>query len=271
MENKPQKSVYDRLDSIETSQSITQAQNQQIIDLLNNLSKQQTDNQNVVVNNQPQQQVSNQQILRDFVKSSKKIHVWFGTHAEFNKAKIIFNILVIALIGVGVISTILTSIAFKLYSTFTLFENIWLVFACILLSYSFKLKKRMVDSDLMYHSNTIFIRDQDGTWRDTNQEKKRFRWFRRISYIAVIANIISIWIFSSGAIAAFATIFELMFAGLTIGIFFATANMYCMYGTFILFVGKNLLTGQEVTLIFDVFGKKLAPYDEYKEKMKDYL
>ena len=119
MENKPQKSVYDRLDSIETSQSITQAQNQQIINMLNNLSKQQPVNQNVVLNNQPQQQVSNQQILRDFVKSSKKIHVWFGTQTEFNRAKTLFNILVIALIVVGVISTILTSIAFKFYSTFT--------------------------------------------------------------------------------------------------------------------------------------------------------
>ena len=270
MENKPQKSVYDRLDSIEATQSATQAQNQQIIDLLNNLSKQQPA-QNVVVRPQPQQQVSDQQMLKNFVKSSRKEHVWWGPISEFNKSKKIFSILVVSLIIVGVISTILTSIAFKMYSTFTLFENIWLIFACILLSYSFKLKKRMVDTDLRDHSNTIFIRDADGTWRDTNQEKKRFRWFRRISYIAVIGNIIVIWIQSKGGIAVSATIFELIFAGLTVGIFFATFYMYCMYGTFILFVGKKDTTGQEVTLIFDVRRKKLAPFEEYKEKMKDYL
>ena len=37
MENKPQ-NVFDRLDSIEASQSVTQAQNEQILDLLNKLS-----------------------------------------------------------------------------------------------------------------------------------------------------------------------------------------------------------------------------------------
>ena len=135
MENKPQKSLFDRLDSIEATQSVTQEQNQQIIELLNNLSKQQP-TQNVVVRPQPQQQVSNQQLLKNFVKSSRKEHVWFGSIFEFNNAKTIFHFLVVSLIIIGVISTILTSIAFKMYSPFTLLENIWLIFACILLSYS---------------------------------------------------------------------------------------------------------------------------------------
>lgn len=38
MENKPQ-NVFDRLDSIETSQSVTQAQNEQILDLLNKIGR----------------------------------------------------------------------------------------------------------------------------------------------------------------------------------------------------------------------------------------
>ena len=138
-------------------------------------------------------------------------------------------------------------------------------------SHSVNAKKRMLDSDLRNHSNTVFVQDADGTWRDTNKEKKRFRWFRRISYISVICNIIVILSESKGAIAITATIFELAFAGITIGIFFAYINLFCMYGNFILFTGRNATNTETVTLIFDVKGKKLAPYEEYKEKMKDYL
>lgn len=267
MENKPQ-NVFDRLDSIEASQSATQVQNKQILDLLNKLSSQSV-KQNVEVS--PQPQVSNQVLLREFVKKSKKEHVWFGSINEFNKSKMIVNVLCIALIIVGVLSTIFTSIAFKMYSTFSWFENIWLIFACVLFSYSVNAKKRMSDTDLKDHSNSVFIQDADGTWRDTNKEKKRFRWFRRISYIAVVCNIIAIWDQSQGAIAITATLFELAFAGITIGIFFAHINLFCMYGSFILFTGRNASNTKTVTLVFDVMAKKLAPYEEYKEEMKEYL
>ena len=267
MENKPQ-NVFDRLDSIEASQSATQAQNEQIIDLLNKLSSQSI-KQNVEVKSQIQ--VSNKEFLKEFVRKSKKEHVWFGTINEFNKSKMIVNLLCIALIIFGVLSTIFTSIAFETYSTFTLFENIWLIFACIMFSHSVNAKKRMLDSDLRNHSNTIFVQDADGTWRDTNKEKKRFRWFRRISYLAVICNVIVIWYQSKGAIAITAIIFELAFAGITVGLFFAYINLFCMYGDFILFTGRNISNTETVTLIFDVMGNKLALYEEYKEKMEEYI
>lgn len=268
MENKPQ-NVFDRLDSIEASQSTTQAQNQQILDLLNKISNQQPTKQNADAILQPQ--VSDRQRLRNFVSSSQKEHVWFGTISEFNKSKVIVNVLCVALIIVGVLSTIFTSIALKLYSTFSFFENIWLIFACIMFSHSVHAKKRMLDIDLMAHTNTVFMQDADGTWRDTNKEKKRFRWFRRISYIAVVCNIIVIWGESKGGIAITATLFELAFAGITIGLVFAYANLFCMYGSFILFTGRNASNTETVTLIFDLIEKKLAPYEEYKEKMKEYL
>ena len=121
MENKPQ-NVFDRLDSIEASQSATQAQNEQILDLLNKLSNQQPVKRNVDV--RPRPQVSDQELLRNFVRTSKKEYVWFGPMNEFNKSKMIVNVLCITLIIVGVLSTIFTSIAFKMYSTFSLFENI---------------------------------------------------------------------------------------------------------------------------------------------------
>jgi hypothetical protein len=52
---------------------------------------------------------------------------------------------------------------------------------------------------------------------------------------------------------------------------FAYIDLFCMYNSFILYTGKNYSNGNYITLIFDVYGKKLATYEEYKEKMKDYL
>lgn len=283
MENKPQ-NVFDRLDSIETSQAVTQAQNEQIIDLLNKLSDQRPIKQNVEVKPhgreqhvkqnvevKPQAQVSNQDLLRNFIRRSKKEYVWFGTINEFNKSKTIVNILCVALIIVGILSTILTSVAFNLYTTYTFFENIWLIFACIMFSHSVYAKKRMLDFELREHSNTVFLKDDYGIWRDTNKEKKRFKWFRRISYIAVVCNIICIWSQFKGVIAITVTIFELAFAGITICMSFAYINLFCMYDNFILLTGRNASNTETVTLIFDIMGNKLAPYEEYKEKMKDVL
>ena len=248
-----ERSVFDRLDSIES--------------LLEDFVKQQP----VPHISDTKPQLSDQQILKNFIKSSKKEHLWFGSSTDFYKSKIIVYILSVSLIIVGIVSTILTSLAFKLYSTFSLFENIWLVFACIMFSYSIYAKKKMVDTDLRDHSCNIFMQDADGTWRDTNQEKKRFRWFRRISYVAVIANIIVIWTQSNGAIAIGATICELAFAGLSVGLYFAYINLFCMYGTFILFTGRNVTNTQNVTLVFDVIGKKLLHYEEFKNTMKDFI
>ena len=267
MENKPQ-NVFEKLDSIEETQSVTKAQSEEILKILKDIRNQQVVNQNYRIKHQPQE---TGQILKYFLKSSRKEHLWFGTTNDFNKYKKIIYILCIALIFVGIISTILTSIALNMYSTFTLFENIWLIFVCIMFSYAVKAKKRMTDTDLMEHSNRVFIQDADWTWRNTNKEKKKYRWFRRISYIAIVGNIICLWSESETAIAISATMFELAFAGLSIGLVFAYINLYCMYGNFILYTGKNASNTETVTLIFDVMGNKLAPYEEYKGKMKELL
>lgn len=269
MENKPN-NVFEKLDTLIV-------QNEEILDLLKNQKSNQTTStqSNVSENVLPKESVKNtsddKQIISTFIKNSKKEHVWFGPISDFNKSKLIVYVLAVSLIIVGVISTILTSIAFKMYSTFSLFENIWLVFAILMFTHSINAKKRIQDIDLMAHSNTIFNMNADGTWYDTNEEKKKYKWFRRISYIAVIANIIVIWVNSNGGLAVAATLFEIAFLGLTIGLYFAYTNLFCMYGNFIFFTGRNLSNTETVTLVFDSMQRKLTIYDELDNNMKKYL
>ena len=107
------RSVYERLDS----------QDQKLDSILEMLSEQQSpiNKQNIDV----KQQESGKQALATFIKKSKKEYLWVGSTKEFNKSKNLIIILSVIFLVISLISTILTSIAFKMYSTFSLFENIW--------------------------------------------------------------------------------------------------------------------------------------------------
>lgn len=209
-------------------------------------------------------------VLKNFIAKSEKKYNWFGTKAQFKKDKTILISIQVALILAGFLSTFISSICFNLYSTFTLFENIVLIQMIILLSYTIKAKKLFRDYDLAKHTSDIFEQDGDGIWRDTNREKKRYKWLRRISYVAVICNIICIWTMGSGVIRIFATIFELAFLGLTIASVFVRINLYCMYNT--LFIsGLNASGTERVTLVHDNIQNRLCTLEEYKELYSDFI
>ena len=229
--------------------------------------KSQINKQNIIVK---QQQENNRVILAQFIRKSKKDYLWFGTSYDFNKAKSLILFLSIIFFVVTIVSSALTSVAFNMYSLFSLFENIWSILTCFVLGYSLYSKKRMTDIDMKDHSIYEFVQDADGTWRYTNKQKNVFKIFRIISYISVVANIIIIWINSSGILAVFATIFELAYAGLTIGILIAEINLSCMYGNFILYTGKGA-DDKQVTIVFDVILKKIITYEEFESKFKQIL
>ena len=150
------RSVYERLNSIESNQSTAQVQNEEILKLLKSLSKDSEVNSNIV--NQSYRQISKQQLLKNFIKSSKKEYLWHGKREEFSKYKTIVSLLYFDLIIIGIISTIITSVTFKLYSTFSLLENIWLIFAFIMFLYAVKTKRVISDFSLKKYSDIIFIR-----------------------------------------------------------------------------------------------------------------
>lgn len=263
------RSVYERLNSIESNQSTAQVQNEEILKLLKSLSKDSEVNSNIV--NQSYRQISKQQLLKNFIKSSKNEYLWHGKREEFSKYKTIVSLLYFDLIIIGIISTIITSVTFKLYSTFSLLENIWLIFAFIMFLYAVKTKRVISDFSLKKYSDIIFIRDAYGIFEKTNKKKKKIRFFEIITCIAVIGNIISIWIQGDGEIAISAIIFELIFLCLIIVSFYSYKKLFSMYDCFILITGKNTLNTKTVKFIFDIKENKFAPYEEYKEKLKDYF
>ncbi|MDE6408508.1 MAG: hypothetical protein K2K50_07905 [Anaeroplasmataceae bacterium] len=204
--------------------------------------------------------------LERFIKTAKKEHFWLGSTAEFKKTKMRAKYFLYALFAAGVLSTIISSIAFKMYSTFTLVENIWLIFSVVLFSYLQHNQKKILDIDLANHDNTIYIKVSDGSWRSTGEEKKRFKWSRRLSHVAVLLNIVALWVISPGPLAAVATIFELLFLGLSIAANYFYSDFSDMYGAFIFFTNKLETDGKLKTLVFDGLHKKLMSFEEFNEQ-----
>jgi hypothetical protein len=65
----------------------------------------------------------------------------------------------------------------------------WLIGGIAIFIHTLRLKKKVSDKNLMKNSNYKFIMDADCTFRITNKEKKRYKWFRVLSYISVVLNI----------------------------------------------------------------------------------
>ena len=251
--------IDERLDGIEEGQ-------QKLFDALSRLEQERHGEQTKTDN-----QESDRQKLKNFIAKAEKKYNGFGTKEQFKKDKTILLSVQVALIVVGLLCTLVSSLCFKLYSTFTLFENIVMIQIIILLTYTLKSKKQYNDYDLATHTSDIFILDGDGIWRDSNKEKKRYKWLRRISYVAVIANIICIWTMGSGsALQVLATILEIAFLILTIASVFVRINLYCMYST--LFIsGLNASGTERVTLVHDSVQNKLCTLEDYKKIYSDFI
>lgn len=266
----PERSIFDRFDKLE-------AQNQEIIDLLKEINH----NKPVMAEapkktpfiEKPVQEpiVNSEQVIKNFLRRAAKEYVWFGAENEFEKAKRLSSIACVALLIIGFVATIASSVALNMYGTFSLFENIWMICTCFVLAYTRKAQKRMLDSELANNNVCTYVQDADGMWVNTNEEKKRFKVLRIFSYIAALANIACLWFIAPGGAAVFATIMEVLFIGAALAVHFTEANLFSMYNTFVVFTGMNDTNTKTVTFIGDLMSKKLYIYDDFVKGKPDYL
>ncbi len=263
MENN-EKSVFDRLNSIESQNDLQAQKLDDLIKAFNEFNSQNKKNVANKVKSEVQKQHDSKNALNEFMRTSKKEYLWFGPDHEFLKAKNLLCLNMLGLILVAILSTIITSIALGFYSPFSLLENIWLIFSLITTTCAFNFKKKMSDVDLKKHSIENYIQDRDGTWRIASH-KKSFIWFRRFSNISCVANIIMMWCLNQGSMSIVATIFEVLMFGLTILSLLSYSNLTCMYGNFIFYTNKNNMN-QITILVFDVTGRKLMTYDDFDKK-----
>ena len=271
MENKPPKNVFEQLEDI-TKQNqythqqnqFTQAQNAEIIKLLKEIKEQgyESDEDDEEVKTD----LSDKQLLDSMIKSSKKEYMYFGKKDDLEKRKKFVVVLCILLVVVGVFSTLFTSIAFKMYSTFTLFENLWTIFAIIMTVKMSELTPVLTDVEMKDISYFAYILDRDRTWVNSYEELKRYKVFRILSYISVLGNLVVLWINGSRGFAVAATIFELAFAGATALILVGRSRLQHKYGNIVVFNCTNPYNDERIKLVGDFMDRKLYTYDDYMSK-----
>ena len=270
MENKPPKKVFEQLEDI-TKQNqythqqnqFTQAQNAEIIKLLKEIKEQGYESDE---DDEPEDVLSDKELLNEIIKDSNKQYMFFGTNDNLQERKKLSITLCIVLVVIGIISTIFTSIAFKVYSTFSLFENLWMIFAIIMTVNLNKLKPVVSDIEMKDISYFDYILDKDKTWINSYVELKRYKVFRIISYIAVACNMVVVWINGASGFAAAATFFELLFVGATALVLVGRSRLQHKYGNIVVFNCTNPYTDEEFKLVGDFMDRKLYLYEDYMSK-----
>ena len=126
-----------------------------------------------------------QVVLTRFISNAKKEYCWLGSEADFQKEKKTALIFLATLIGTIVLSTIFTSIAFGLYSTFTLFENIWLIMMCFMVFYLVKAKRFYDCYEFSLTSCFKFEPDADGVLR-MGALNKKYKVFLVLTCIYIV-------------------------------------------------------------------------------------
>lgn len=207
---------------------------------------------------------STESTVQSFLRRAVKTYRYCGTPADFEVTQRKTLILNVILLLLGVISTALTTSSVGIYTTFSLFENIWLFFvAANLLSVS--------RAALKCNGNALSDICPFGTFYNANGTlqkelflKFRYRLFRTIACIAAALNILYIWLTIGGAAAVFATLFEIAFFVLTI----VTLNKVDMFFSFycvVYYTGKNDL-GQEITIVYHELLEEFYPLDVFQNK-----
>ena len=206
-----------------------------------------------------------QATLKRFISRAKKEYMWLGSRADFEKEKRTTFLFVWILIGVGLLATLFTSIAFKLYSTFTLFENIWLVMMLCTVKYIHKSQYYHECFEFSENSFFRFELDADGVWR-CGPLKKKYKCFSVITCICALCNIIVVWMEATIILALLATIFELALGVLSIYVFYFKAlDYFCGY-CHLRFTGRNDSNTQTISIIYDPTFNKLYTEEEYKKQ-----
>lgn len=227
--------------------------------------KRQSAQPKTVAPNATQPKPTQNDILQTFLKQSKKSWRWFGTKSEFSKWKTLAIISLLISLIVELATSIISTICFKMYSTFTFFENVWMVFGIIYLVYACKAQLIYEVNALASNSSYKYETDKLGM-KFPRKEKIIFRIFKWLAIISAPCNIICIWAGLGKSNQILATVMEIAFLGAIIFAFFMNLNLYAQY-SIIWVEGHNLTTKEKVVLVLPPGAKQLMPEEEFKKKM----
>lgn len=206
-----------------------------------------------------------QQTIADFIRRSSKRYRAIVTRAYFHESQQKTLLFLALLLAIGMLTSIVTTAAIGLYSTFTLVENIFL---CFVISLLLQVKRATViqDSyDLSTHCPFRFTVDGDGTLRNSQTLKARYRIFEVLSCISAACNILYVWMNANTLPALLVTLAEGAFFVLSIIAVSKTVDFftpYCaIYYTASQGNGKN-----PVTIVYHELLNTLGTQEDFEKK-----
>lgn len=199
--------------------------------------------------------------IKNFIRSAMPEYMWIGDEADFNNEKKFSLILILSSIGAMLLCTVISIVSFGIYTTFTLFENIWLLHMLFVLKYIIKTKRAYCNFDYALNSFEDFEPDADGVLRKTKY-KGHYKWFLILGCIAFALNAISAWVMDGSKLPVLVTILELATLGLNIFTAYKVTDFFASYGP-IKFTGMNESRTAKVVLVFDAGMNKLYTEEDY--------
>lgn len=212
-------------------------------------------------------QTNNKLYFQNFLKSAKKYYHYCGGVYYFKKEKNTAYLRFGAVLCVGLLATVLTSIACKIYSTFTLIENIWMIFIIAMIAHVTHAQPHYEHFDYSCHSAEKFELNANNLYYPYKW-KISYKLFRILTYISAICNIIYMCTQYNGAVTVFAIIVEIGFAVATFLTVIIYSDFFCGYSVVYY---TNTVSGKPVTIVHDITFNKLYSKEEYEKlyKIKD--
>ncbi len=206
--------------------------------------------------------------FRKFLKSAKKSLRWFGSESSFNRTKFAAVILSLFTMIAIVVATVISTTCFQMYSTFTLFEDIWFIF--VVINIVRVVKAQQVYDIYSLERNSPFNYNTDPVGMIfLDKEKTSNKVMRILAIISAICNIICIWTPLGKGMQVPELIIELLVAALIIASSMVTRFVFVQYDI-ICVKGKSEETCESVSLVFMPGAKEFITEEDFKKKFKDF-
>ena len=203
-------------------------------------------------------------VLKNFIARSVHEYMWLGTDEDFQNERRYTLYWILAAIVSMVACTIVGIAAFGFYTTYTLFENIWLLLMLRVFKYVYKAKRNYNTLDYSNNTFEIFKPDSDGILRRMGY-KKKYKWFLILACIAFLSNTIFAWIEPS-AVPFLITVLELATLALNIVAVNKVTLFFAAYDP-IRFTGTNEAGTAKVVLVYNTIMNRLYTEEDY---LKEY-
>lgn len=200
----------------------------------------------------PQRQLT----LKEFLADARQSWLWCGAADAFGKEKtraLLFGGLVLFL---GLFSTLLNCAAIGFYSTFSLFENIWLLDTVFAMCHMVRMRRLHEVNDLSRHWWRRVSYDANG-FLIHGRMKKRYKVFLVLSIISGFFNIVDCFAENvrGTSFNVAATVIELLFIVACV-VFIRFADDFTFGYGFTRLDGQDL-SGNSVTLFYTPIENKL--------------